>query len=224
MNLLALECAGSSCSVALSVDGNITQRIEQVASQQHSQHLLPMQHSLLEEAGLLLQDLDLIVCGHGPGSFTGVRVAVAVAQGLAYGAKRPAMGVSSLAAMAWGASHQYRGPQVLVAMDARMQEVYWGRYAFVDDAMQVLAADSLDTPASLAVQNLSDQLLIGNAWSIHANSLGNTVNAGVKLVPDYPQQASDVAGLAAALIACGQASPAAADHLQPVYLRNKVTG
>ena len=102
MKLLALDTATESCSVALRIDGDVRVRRHPGARQQTAV-VLPMVQSLLAEAGLSLAQLDAIACTQGPGAFTGVRVGVSVAQGLAFGAGLPVIGVSTLAALAWQA-------------------------------------------------------------------------------------------------------------------------
>ena len=224
MKLLAIECAGQACSIALYVDGDTEQRYQQAAAQEHSRLLLPMQDALLQQAGLQLADLDAIVCGHGPGSFTGVRIAVAITQGLAFGAGIPALGVSSLDAIAWGAAREFGNTQILVAVDARMQEIYWGHYSATESGFQSLQPEALAGPGQLPDLTLNDCLAVGSGWSQYADQLGSLKQACVATESEYPQQAADIAGYAAQQITAGLAQPYAASELQPLYLRNKVTG
>src|SRR5699024_8299663 len=115
------------CSAALEVDGQCNERFV-VAPREHGRVLLPMIHSLMAEADIAFTSLDAIVFGRGPGAFTGVRIAVATAQGLALGADVALVGVSTLATLAQGAA-QRRSPQaVFAAIDARMGEVYTGAF------------------------------------------------------------------------------------------------
>jgi tRNA threonylcarbamoyladenosine biosynthesis protein TsaB len=97
------------------------------APRDHTRKILPMVQAVLEDAGISLSDLDAIAFGRGPGSFTGVRIGISVAQGLAFGAGVPLIGISTLAAMAQGAYRLDGAEQVLTAIDARMNEVYFGR-------------------------------------------------------------------------------------------------
>ena len=125
-NILALDSSTDACSVALSIDGVLTSRFE-IATQSHTQRLLPMVEELLAEQQLALADLDALAFSRGPGSFTGLRICIGIIQGLAYGANLPVIPVSTLEAMAMGfyrANRSINEP-LLVALDARMDEVYW---------------------------------------------------------------------------------------------------
>ena len=128
-NILALDSSTDACAVALSVNGVLTSRFE-IATQSHTQRLLPMVEELLAEQRLALADLDALAFGRGPGSFTGLRICTGIIQGLAYGANLPVIPVSTLEAMALGfyrANPSMNAP-LLVALDARMDEVYWALY------------------------------------------------------------------------------------------------
>ena len=125
MNLLALETATESCSAALLTGGRIITRSE-IAPRRHAELLLPMCESLLDEAGLRRSDLDVIAVGRGPGAFTGVRLAVSAAQGIALALDIPVVPVSSLAALALQAPDN--GADTLALIDARMGEIYAARY------------------------------------------------------------------------------------------------
>lgn len=224
MKLLAIECAGQACSVALSINGESHQRLQQANAQQHSKLLLPMQQAVLAEAGMSLNQLDAIVCGYGPGSFTGVRVAVAVTQGLAFGAHLPTLGLCSLAAMAWGALQEHKAQQVLVALDARMDEVYWGHYQRDGERLATQQPHDLAGPTQLPSLALNDCIGIGSGWLPYEAELANYREQCTAIVHDYPQQAVDVAGYASEVLNAGAESLVAAEQLQPLYLRNKVTG
>ena len=122
MKLLAIETATDACSCALDIDGESRWRY-QLAPRQHAELLLPMVSELLDEAAVAMRDLDGVAFGRGPGSFTGVRIAASVVQGLAFGADLPVAGVSSLRALAEGVRREYGEEAVLSAFDARMSEV-----------------------------------------------------------------------------------------------------
>lgn len=125
--LLALDTATEACSVALLHDGKVTSHYE-VIPRLHAQKLLPMIQQLLADAGTTLQAVDAIAFGRGPGAFTGVRIAIGVVQGLAFALERPVLPVSDLAVLAQRAYREHGVSQVAAAIDARMDEVYWGCY------------------------------------------------------------------------------------------------
>ncbi|HDP89812.1 MAG TPA: tRNA (adenosine(37)-N6)-threonylcarbamoyltransferase complex dimerization subunit type 1 TsaB, partial [Thioalkalivibrio sp.] len=127
MKILAIDTATDACSAALFLDGEVTSRFE-LAPRRHTELILPMVGSLLEEAGLAVTDLDAVAFGRGPGAFTGLRIAAGVAQGLALGADLPVIPVSTLATMAQQVMDEAGAEAVAAALDARMGEVYWGCY------------------------------------------------------------------------------------------------
>ena len=127
MNLLAIETSDAACSIALQVGDAIHARHEVIPMQQ-SQVVLPWIDELLRAKSITLNQLDAIAFGCGPGSFTGIRLATSIAQGLGYGAGLPLIPVSSLAILAQTAYQTLGWDRVLVAVDARMQEIYTGAY------------------------------------------------------------------------------------------------
>lgn len=149
MRVLALDTSTSVLSVALSTEhGTLSRRHETVRG--HAEHILPLVHALLEEAGVSLSQLDGIAAGVGPGSFTGVRMSVAVAQGLAFGAALPVVPVTSLEALAFQAIAA-GAERVLACLDARMGEVYWGCYA-ADAAVSMRVLGRLQVGAAASVR------------------------------------------------------------------------
>ncbi len=125
--LLALDTATEACSVALLHNGEIT-HFEELAQRSHTQRILPMVNDVLNQSGIGLNQVNAIVFGQGPGSFTGVRVGVGIAQGLALGANLPVIPVSNLMTMAQAAFVEYQAEMVITAIDARMNEVYFAVY------------------------------------------------------------------------------------------------
>ncbi|MGH1485875.1 MAG: tRNA (adenosine(37)-N6)-threonylcarbamoyltransferase complex dimerization subunit type 1 TsaB [Cellvibrionaceae bacterium] len=127
--ILAVDTTSDACSVALKTHNSTNQSLI-IAPREHTQRLLPMVESILADTGLSLQQLDAIAYGCGPGSFTGLRIALSVVQGLAYGADLPLIAVSSLDTMAKSAVRlqQLSNTLVLPIIDARMDEVYWSAY------------------------------------------------------------------------------------------------
>jgi tRNA threonylcarbamoyladenosine biosynthesis protein TsaB len=224
MKLLALDTASGQCSVALLLDGQLAFRGVATA-REHAQLLLPMVDALLAEAGLTLHVLDGIAFGRGPGSFTGVRIAAAVTQGLAAGADLPVLPVSSLRALAAQARRLVTEAEgaapdgaLLACMDARMGELYWAVFApdlkaapeVVGPPQQLLVPPHLRAAAA-AGKGLA-------AWPDIAVSLQlppARVFAGAE------PHAREVAWLAAQDLAQG-ASWLDAALAQPVYLRDQV--
>lgn len=137
-NLLAIEAASDSCSVALHIDGRIIERTE-AAPRMHSRLLYPMLNEIMNEAGISPKQLDAITFGKGPGSFTGLRIAAATAQGIGFACDLPLIGISTLQAMAQQTNHEHNAQQVLAIMDARMNELYVGHYCW-DDQLGLMQA------------------------------------------------------------------------------------
>lgn len=151
MKLLALETATEACSAALWVDGRVLARFQH-APRLQTELMLPMVDELLAEAGIRLNDLDAIAYSRGPGAFTGVRIAAAVAQGLAFGVDLPIIPVSSLQTLAQGVNREYGADRVLCVFDARMDEIYVGAYEKDKDGlMQPLAPERLGAAATVAL-------------------------------------------------------------------------
>lgn len=227
MKLLALEMATEACSVALYLDGEILARHE-VAPRGHAELALPWIEALLAQASLAKSQLDAIACGRGPGAFTGVRLAVALTQGLALALDRPAIGISTLEALAWPAMQALEAEddaatRVLATIDARMAEVYLAEYyrdttgVWLRQGEEIVGAPgSVNVSEAHAYHAVGTGLAAQNAALVHA--LGTRlVNADAGALP----HAADVARLAAAAYVRGE-GVAAPEVLQPAYLRNKV--
>ncbi len=149
--VLALETSTEECSAALAAGGRV-EACTRTVPRAHTRHILGQVDELLGGAGLTAADLEAVAFGRGPGTFTGVRVATALAQGLAVAHGLALLPVSSLAALAWRAwSEQERSP-VLVAMDARLEEVYWGLFEGSAEGVVELSPESLSTPGELLAQ------------------------------------------------------------------------
>lgn len=238
MNLLALETATEACSVALlrtTVDGRrevVARRLH--APRQQTELILPMVDEVLAEAGLALTALDALAYSRGPGAFTGVRIAAAVAQGLALGADLPVLPVSSLQALAQGALRMQSARAVLASFDARMQEVYAGAYvADADGLMQPCADEVACRPgampealcaawaALLAAEPTLAQNSVGagSGWASYADILRAQLPVAT-LAGELPPDAEDVATLALPRVQAGQAL--APELALPVYLRDDV--
>lgn len=190
----------------------------------HSQAILPMIQELLAEAGVALRDCDAIAYGSGPGSFTGVRTACGIAQGLGYGAGLPLVPVVTLDAMALACHQQHGGSEVLAVLDARMSEVYWAQYRFgggpqdgAGQAPLAVLAPVLSAPDAVAPQG--EVTACGNGFSAYAEALaGKPFAAGAHA--EVMPHAAQIAQLGRIAFAAGQAVKAA--DAQPLYLRNKI--
>lgn len=225
MKFLALDTSTEACSVALALDGQIL-ALDEVCPQQHSKRILPMVQQLLSDAGVSLYQLDGIIFGRGPGSFTGVRIGVSVAQGLAFGADLPVFGVSTLAAMAQAAAVQQNATEVIAAIDARMAEVYIAAYT-LDEAglMQAITPEIAAKPAALpeVLTSLSftSQLLgVGTGWQTYPQALQQLAPA---LIADSILYPSAQFMLPFASRAWQQQLFVSAEQAEPVYVRDEVT-
>ena len=215
--LLALDTATEACSVALLHDGKVLTHYE-VIPRLHAQKLLPMIKDLLAEAGIGLSALDAIAFGRGPGAFTGVRIAIGVVQGLAFGLDRPVLPVSNLAVLAQRALREHGVRQVAAAIDARMDEVYWGCYRDIAGEMRLVGEEAVMPPeqAALPADASGDWFGAGTGWG-YAERIPVTVSAqDASMLP----HAQDLLTLATYAWQRGEAI--VADDAQPVYLRDKV--
>ncbi|TOI49458.1 tRNA (adenosine(37)-N6)-threonylcarbamoyltransferase complex dimerization subunit type 1 TsaB [Vibrio parahaemolyticus] len=221
--ILAIDTATENCSVALLVNDQVISRSE-VAPRDHTKKVLPMVDEVLKEAGLTLQDLDALAFGRGPGSFTGVRIGIGIAQGLAFGAELPMIGVSTLAAMAQVSYRLHGATDVAVAIDARMSEVYWARYSRQENGEWMgVDEECVIPPARLAEEAQVDSktwTTAGTGWSAYQEELAslpfNTADSEV-LYPD----SQDIVILAKQELEKGNTVPV--EESSPVYLRDNVT-
>jgi len=220
MKILAIETATEACSAALLVDGDIIDRF-QVAPRQHGDLILPMVDELLSEAGFKLQQMDALAFGRGPGSFTGVRMATGVIQGLAFATDLPVAPVSTLAALAQQALPLAEGETVYAALDARMGEVYWCEYELVNAALKQITDELVTAPLKIKTKEGKDAVGIGHGWDTYASELTALVNAqSLVLAADSLPRAREVAQLAVSFVNDGQT--VSAEHALPVYLRDNV--
>ncbi|MEW9623957.1 tRNA (adenosine(37)-N6)-threonylcarbamoyltransferase complex dimerization subunit type 1 TsaB [Rhodanobacter geophilus] len=222
MNLLALETATEACSVALVHGDEVIARSE-LAPRRHAERVLPMADELLAEAGLGKHALDAIAVGRGPGAFTGVRLAVSLAQGMALALDLPVVTVSSLAALALEAPDDGEtDTAILAVIDARMGEIYAACYrrdgegglVALDDE-RVCTAEALRLPEANAWQ------VVGSGWATYEAALRECLGGEPRYADGarYPQ-ALHVAELAAREFKAGRAQ--APELALPVYLRDKV--
>jgi tRNA threonylcarbamoyladenosine biosynthesis protein TsaB len=219
MRVLALDAATEACSVALLVDGAVAVRSLE-SGKSNATHIVRMAEELLAEGGLSLSQLDGIASSIGPGAFTGVRITVAVAQGLAFGANLRVAPVTTLEALAMQVPAT-ADEVVLACLDARMGELYWGLFR-ADAATGLVAAgpSCVGPPQSIAVGAGGSYLGVGRGFLAYpelARSLGLAV--AMERANALPN-AREVAKLGALRLAAGHAVDPA--DLTPLYLRDKV--
>jgi tRNA threonylcarbamoyladenosine biosynthesis protein TsaB len=216
MKLLAFETATEACSVALWIDGDVRERFE-LAPRRHAELSLPWAEQLLAEAGIAKTQLDAIAVGRGPGAFTGVRLAIALAQGIALALDKPVLPVSTLAALAM----QARGERIVAAIDARMGEIYLGAFVRKGDEVIAAASEAVLKPDAAPLLDGHDWHGVGTGFGAADNALQARLRSQlVAIDAEALPHAADVARLAAVAFARGEAI--APDRMEPSYLRDNV--
>jgi tRNA threonylcarbamoyladenosine biosynthesis protein TsaB len=220
MKLLALESSTETLSLALQTEASML-AFDEVTGPAASQRILPEIQNLLMKAGVQLPQLDGIVYGTGPGAFTGVRVAVGVTQGLAFGANLPVIGISSVLAVAESARQIAQAEKVIVCLDARMGEVYHAALIWQADAWQEVSAPVVCKPQDVPAVEGDGWLGAGSGWRVFEQVLSGKYEGQLASVrPDMMPQASIMLALAQPLFAAGQAQ--SAQDAAPLYVRNRV--
>lgn len=221
--ILAIDSATEFCSVAFGDGQQIISRGEELP-RRHSQALLPYVDEVLAEAGVSLSQLDAIVVSQGPGSFTGVRIAASIAQGLAFSQDLPLVQVSTLAAMAQACWRVHKATHVAAAIDARMGEVYWGTFQLEAGLMTEMEAERVCAPNAVQLPDQEHKWIgCGTGWKSYEEALRQAVNPiQVELSEQINlPHAEDMLILGGAAFKAGKAI--AAEDLSPHYLRNEVT-
>jgi tRNA threonylcarbamoyladenosine biosynthesis protein TsaB len=225
MNLLAFETSTEACSVALWLDGEVRERYE-LAPRRHAELSLPWAEQLLDEAGLKRSQLDAIAIGRGPGAFTGVRLAIALAQGIALALDKPIVPVSTLAVLAMRARAmdvaQTPTQRVFAAIDARMGEVYTAAFELRGDEANLLDTEVVLAPDAAIVPGEEDDWFgVGTGFAAGDAALRARLSARFAAIDaEALPHAADLARLAAAAYARGEA--VAPERVEPAYLRNNV--
>ena len=229
MNYLAIDASTEACSVALQVNDKLYTRYD-LCPQSHSLQLLPMVDELLKEADIKLSQCDGLIFGRGPGSFTGVRIGVGVAQGLAFAADLPVVGISSLQAMAQLAFIKHQQSKVIAAIDARMGEIYNGYFVLDENNLmqEQLLADQTGESVT-APELVSERLVnvitkptygVGSGWDAYKEQLSSLKsNDGTPDVVFPSAEAMLILGKAA----LERGEGVAAEDAQPVYVRDTVS-
>lgn len=220
MKLLAVETSTDACSAALFVDGHVLERFE-IAPREHTRLILPMIDSLMAEAQLKPRQLHGIALSRGPGSFTGVRIATGVAHGIAFGADLPVVLVSTLAAIAQDFFNRFETGISFTALDARMDEIFWGVYRSNALGLAELMGNEAVTSAAEVIFPDVQGFGVGSGWAAHGETLLACLDRRVLRVESsiWPRAAC-IAQLGAYDFANGKAVPV--EQAMPVYLRDKV--
>ena len=220
--ILALDTATEACSAALLNQQQIDARFE-IAPRDHTQRILPLVQELLQLQQLELTALDALAFGRGPGSFTGVRIGIGIAQGLALGANLPMIGISSLATMAQGAWRLTGATRVLAAIDARMGEVYWAEYQRDENGewrgAETEAVLKPEAAEARIAQLSGEWATVGTGWQAYPHLLNASVAKLMATDVTLPA-AEDMLPLAQCALQRGET--VAVEHAEPVYLRNEV--
>ena len=218
MKILALDTSTEYCSLAVWQDSDVLER-ELLAGQQHSDRILPLLRELLAEAGLSLTQLDGIGFGSCPGSFTGLRIACGVVQGMAFAAGLPVAGICTLEALA----QQTESGRVVTAIDARMNQIYHAAYTRDKpaDDWQVISEPVLCWPQDAPVIPAQDLVVCGSGFDRYEAVLGERYHGHIiRMIRNRYPRAREIAQLTASCLAKGLGTDPA--DATPLYIRNKV--
>ena len=231
LNILCIDSSTEACSVALSTNNKTIFQRFMLAPREHTQKILPTIDEVIKEAQLTLSDVDIIAYGQGPGSFTGVRIGISIAQGLAFGLDKKMVGISTLQAMAQQAYVETKlndqiCNSVYAAIDARMGEVYFAHYININGVMQLQGEEKVITPEALiefqqkdGISNIKESMLVGTGWSAYPELL-DFYKEGVVSDILYPNA---MYMLEAAALLIDKNAAVAPEQAIPVYLRDTVT-
>ncbi len=216
MKILALDTSTEFLSLALQVGDKSFSHYQNVG-QTASQLILPRIQVLLDEAEIKLSDLDGIAFGAGPGSFTGVRIACGVAQGLGFGAGVPVVGVNTLNALAEVSGKD----KVIACLDARMGEIYHAAYVKQNGAWHEVSATTVCKPEAAPALDGGDWVGVGSGWAAYGEVLSRIYAKNLsQILPDITPTAEAILQLGLPALAAGNAKPAS--EAAPIYIRNRV--
>ncbi|MCG6202575.1 tRNA (adenosine(37)-N6)-threonylcarbamoyltransferase complex dimerization subunit type 1 TsaB [Psychromonas antarctica] len=225
LNVLCVDTSTEACSVAVLCSTGNEQAISEqfmLAPREHTTKILPTVELVLLQAGLTLADIDVVAYGRGPGSFTGVRIGISIAQGLAYGLEKKMVGVSTLQAMAQQAYKNQKVTDVYAAIDARMGEIYFAHYQLKDNLMALIGEEVVIKPADLLASQpdvVENAVLVGTGWAVYPE-LAEFFKAQLPLDIEYPSAKY----MLDQVVRCVEKGEAVLPELAtPVYLRDKVT-
>ncbi len=219
MKFLAIDTSTDACSVALEIDGSVISD-HRVVARQHGALILPMVDALMAQAGCKATQLDALIYGRGPGSFTGVRIGIATAQGIALGADVGVVGVSTLQSIAQACWREHGDNAVAVSVDARMDEVYFCQFVVNDKQLMQPEFDEKIGPPEQLMGTFFPVWAGSGAERYTAQLPQNLPSQSVCVRSGYLPNAVDLLTLGADKVLDGQLQ--AAEFANPVYLRNKV--
>jgi tRNA threonylcarbamoyladenosine biosynthesis protein TsaB len=219
MKILAIETATDACSAALLINDQVDTVFE-LAPRKHTQLILTQIETVLANAEISIQALDAIAFGCGPGAFTGLRIAAGVTQGLALAADIPAIAVSTLAAMAQQAYQKHQAEKCYAALDARMDQVYWGKYQIDNGLAQLKNEEQVISPRDISEPDIDSFVGIGSGWLAYNELLTHVKAESNPVFQTIQPSAEQVAQLAVPQYQNNKFL--FAEQIQPVYLRNKV--
>lgn len=225
MRLLAIETSSSIGSIALRSGNDVAERSIPTPREQ-SDLVLPHIDELLAGAGLRLKELDALVLGRGPGSFTGLRIAAAVVQGLGFAADLPVVSISSLEALAQRAWREFGIGDALLCVDARMREVYVARYTVQGARARLVGDERLVSPEQVTVLEGGGEgvvgagwAAVGDGWEKYRDLLAPALEGASRVVPDLLPSARDLLAGAEEEFAAGRVLRP--EEALPVYLRDE---
>ena len=216
--ILAIDTSTEACSVALLYRNEITHDF-MISARDHTKKILPMVDNILNQSGCTLSQLDAIAFAQGPGSFTGVRIGIGVAQGLALGIDKPMIGVSTLMTLAQGCYRTTGATKVIPAIDARMGEVYLGQYQYQNQEWQAIIAECVIQPEDVKskIQHIDNNYyLAGTGWQTYPDMLTEIKQSEVWL-----PEAQDLVVIAHQKWLKNDVVKV--EDVEPTYLRNEVT-
>jgi tRNA threonylcarbamoyladenosine biosynthesis protein TsaB len=220
--ILAIETATEACSAALAIGDNITTRFE-IAPREHTKLILTMMDNVLAQAGVALAQINAVAFGRGPGAFTGVRIATGVAHGIALATDKPLLPISTLAAIAQQMYQQQGAAHCFAAIDARMEEIYWGAYSANNGLMTLQGEEVVSKPNILQVAanaKKSAWIAAGSGWDAHEQQLNTAIIPHLNKIDNILPSAQYIAQLAVKEYQEGKG--VTAEQAQPIYLRDKI--
>ena len=224
-NILVFDASSSWCSVALSINGTIYSTA-QLQPRKHAQLIMPMIDDLCQQAGIKPKQLDGIAFGKGPGSFTGLRIAISVAQGLSLATGAKLYGISSLEALAWQAMKVKNSEHVVAIMNAHMGEVFYSAYQKTEQGLVAIVEDGLAKPEQVDLSALIDKELADVSWLGAGDGFQfkEQMQQVLSLIDTIDEEISSMAEsmMDIALSAWQQDLFTSAELQQPVYLRETV--